>query len=62
MADEIRRWLEELSLGEYAEAFETNAIDNEVLKDLDDDDLKAIGVAALGHRKKLLKAIQVKIS
>ena len=58
MADEIRRWLEELSLGEYAEAFETNAIDNEVLKDLDDDDLKAIGVAALGHRKKLLKAIQ----
>ena len=49
MADEIRRWLEELSLGEYAKAFETNAIDNEVLKDLDDDDLFFRVGDACGH-------------
>lgn len=49
-------WLESLGLGEYAGIFAENAIDEEVLPDLTDADLKELGIP-LGHRKKLLKAI-----
>jgi len=49
-------WLESLGLGDYAGIFAENAIDEEVLPDLTDADLKELGIP-LGHRKKLLKAI-----
>jgi class 3 adenylate cyclase/tetratricopeptide (TPR) repeat protein len=52
----IEQWLGELGLERYAEVFQENAIDAEVLPELDDQDLAAMGVL-LGHRKKLLKAI-----
>ncbi len=55
--NDIKRWLEDLDLGRYVEAFQANAIDVELLPDLDEADLEKIGVAALGHRKKLLRAI-----
>ncbi len=55
--NDIKRWLEDLDLGRYVEAFQANAIDIELLPDLDEADLEKIGVAALGHRKKLLRAI-----
>eukprot|EP00045_Choanoeca_perplexa_P013808 m.158209 g.158209 ORF g.158209 m.158209 type:complete len:1337 (+) comp16462_c0_seq1:28-4038(+) len=48
------RWLE---LGQYAEAFGENEIDGEQLVDLDKEELKELTVTALGHRKKLLKAL-----
>ncbi len=54
---DIPRWLESLGLGQYAEAFATNDIDAELLPDLSLEDLASLGVASLGHRKKLLKAI-----
>ena len=54
---DVQGWLSELGLEQYAEAFETNAIDLEALVLLTDDDLKELGVAALGHRKKLLAQI-----
>ena len=53
---DVRQWLQSLGLGQYAEAFEENAVDEEVLADLTDEDLEKIGVK-LGHRKKLLRAI-----
>ena len=53
----IASWLESLGLGQYASAFESNAIDAETLPKLTPDDLKEIGVAALAHRKKILEAI-----
>ena len=53
---DIRQWLEELGLGQYADAFAENDIDTDVLPDLTDLDLEKVGVS-LGHRKKLLKAI-----
>jgi len=53
----VRQWLESLGLGQYAEAFSENDIDNELLSDLTDEDLDKLGVGSLGHRKKLLKAI-----
>ena len=54
---DIKRWLEDLDLGRYVEAFQADAIDIELLPDLDEADLEKIGVAALGHRKNLLRAI-----
>lgn len=49
--------LNSLGLGEYIQAFEENAIDAESLQSLTDADLKELGVAKLGHRKKILEAI-----
>jgi class 3 adenylate cyclase/predicted ATPase len=56
VAPDIEQWLEGLGLEQYAKTFADNAIDWEVLPDLTDRDLEALGVL-LGHRKKLLKAI-----
>lgn len=53
----VDAWLNALGLGQYAAAFRANAVDGDVLSNLTDDDLKTLGVAALGHRKKLLRAI-----
>ncbi len=54
---DISQWLESLGLGQYAEAFAANDIDEEILLDLTLEDLQTLGVGSLGHRKKLLKAI-----
>lgn len=57
MSLDVSSWLQSLGLGEYAQAFASNHIDESVLPDLTDADLKELGVAALGHRKKILGAI-----
>ena len=33
---EIQKWLETIGLGQYADAFETNAIDMDLLTQVDD--------------------------
>jgi class 3 adenylate cyclase/predicted ATPase len=53
---DVATFLRGLGLEQYEQAFRDNAIDGEVLPDLTDADLAALGVL-LGHRKKLLKAI-----
>ena len=50
-------WLRSLGLGKYEAAFRENDIDETVLPNLTADDLKELGVSALGHRRKLLDAI-----
>jgi hypothetical protein len=50
-------WLRSLGLGKYEAAFRENEIDETVLPGLTAEDLKELGVAALGHRRKLLDAI-----
>ena len=57
---EIAGWLEELGLGRYASAFVENDIDFAVLPDLSDADLRELGVGSLGHRKRLLAAIEAR--
>ena len=52
----IAAWLRSLDLEQYEQAFRDNAIDIEVLPELNEADLEKLGVL-LGHRKKLLKAI-----
>lgn len=54
---DVRAWLEAQGLGEYAELFASNDIDAEIPPTLTVNDLKELGVASLGHRKKLLAAI-----
>ena len=53
----IKEWLDGLGLGEYAPRFAENDIDFAILTDLTDQDLEKIGIASLGHRRKLLRAI-----
>ena len=52
-----RQWLEELGLGQYADAFDENAIDARVISELTDVDLRELGVSVMGHRKLILKKI-----
>jgi class 3 adenylate cyclase/predicted ATPase len=54
---DIDGWLRGIGLAQYAEMFRANDIDIELLRRLTSDDLKDIGVASFGHRKKLLEAI-----
>jgi class 3 adenylate cyclase/predicted ATPase len=54
---QIAEWLEKLGLGQYAQRFAENDISFVILPDLTDQDLEKIGVASLGHRRLLLRAI-----
>ena len=54
---DIEAWLQGLGLERYAPAFRDNEIDWDVLPKLTSEDLREIGVAAVGHRRKLLAAI-----
>jgi class 3 adenylate cyclase/predicted ATPase len=53
----IEAWLQGLGLERYGPAFRDNEIDWEVLPKLTSEDLREIGVVAVGHRRKLLDAI-----
>ncbi|RZN21505.1 adenylate/guanylate cyclase domain-containing protein [Bradyrhizobium sp. Leo121] len=55
---EVTDWLCGHGLGQYAQTFADNNIEYSVLPDLTDNDLRKLGVISLGHRKKLLKAIE----
>jgi class 3 adenylate cyclase/tetratricopeptide (TPR) repeat protein len=54
---DVAEWLGALGLGQYASAFAENDIDLALLPQLSDADLKELGVASLGHRKRILAAI-----
>lgn len=55
--NDLGAWLESLGLGEHAPAFAAQGITADLLAQLDDADLKELGVALLGHRKRLRAAI-----
>ena len=54
---DIAQWLEAVGLAEHAPRFVAEGIDVELLPQLDDADLKELGVVLLGHRKRLRAAI-----
>ncbi len=56
MASDIREWLEKLELGKYGDVFVENEITQDEITDLNDDDLKELGLP-MGPRKRLLRAI-----
>src|SRR5438105_5145034 len=57
MAIDVASWLQQRGLGQYEPAFRDNEVDGDVLPDLTAEDLIAIGVIPVGHRRKLLSAI-----
>jgi class 3 adenylate cyclase/tetratricopeptide (TPR) repeat protein len=59
MATDVASWLQQLGLAQYEPAFRDNEVDGDVLPDLTAEDLIAIGVTPVGHRRKLLSAIAV---
>ena len=50
-------WLRSLGLEQYEAAFRENGVDEKVLPKLTAEDVKDLGVIAVGHRRKLLEAI-----
>lgn len=58
LATGVRGWLQALGLGKYSEMFELNEVDNEVLPLLTMEDLREMGVGAVGARRKMFTAIQ----
>ena len=54
---EICKRLEEIGVGQYADAFEANEIGMDLLGQVDDRMLKDIGVSIGGHRLRIRKAI-----
>jgi hypothetical protein len=54
---DVGGWLRSLGLGQYEEKFRDNKINADLLPRLTNDDLKDIGVSALGDRLQLLDAI-----
>jgi CheY-like chemotaxis protein/predicted nucleic acid-binding Zn-ribbon protein len=56
--EDVAKWLQTLSLGQYSEAFIDSAVDGEFLYDLTDDDLKnTLGIEHRLHRKKILNCV-----
>ena len=54
---DVGGWLRGLGLGQYETNFRDNKINADLLPRLTNDDLKDIGVSALGDRRRLLDAI-----
>lgn len=54
---QIEEWLEQLGMSAYIQRFLENHIDISVLGDLNDQDLRELGIV-LGDRKKILRAIR----
>uniref|UniRef100_A0A7S4UAV2 Uncharacterized protein n=1 Tax=Paramoeba aestuarina TaxID=180227 RepID=A0A7S4UAV2_9EUKA len=56
---EVGLWLESNGLSRYRETFVFNEIDGEMLVDIDEDDLLALPIDRLGHRKKILRRVNM---
>src|SRR5271165_4398888 len=56
-AMDVGGWLRNLGLDKYEAAFRENGIDEQVLRHITAEDLREIGVATVGDRRKLLAAI-----
>jgi class 3 adenylate cyclase/predicted ATPase len=55
---DIAAWLRELGLERYQQVLRDNDVDAKVLPHLTAEDLKDIGVTSVGHRRRLLAAIE----
>jgi predicted ATPase/class 3 adenylate cyclase len=53
----LEKWLKKIGLEQYISIFAENDIDDELLPELGEPDLKEMGMS-LGHRKRLLKALR----
>ena len=56
MSNDVAKWLEQLGLSRYSAVFAENAIEWDILPELDQETLKDIGIARAGDRLRLIKA------
>jgi hypothetical protein len=54
---DVAAWLQSLGLERYVPAFRENDVDADVLRRLTTEDLRELGIASIGHRRRLLDAI-----
>jgi hypothetical protein len=54
---DVVQWLVGLGLEQYSQAFAAQDVDFALLPELTDSDLRELGIASLGHRKRFLIAI-----
>lgn len=54
----VRVWLNQLGLSRYYSIFEVHEVDDEVLPLLTLEDLKDMGINAVGSRRKMFSSIQ----
>ncbi|HSE78851.1 MAG TPA: AAA family ATPase [Alphaproteobacteria bacterium] len=54
---DLEAWLNSVGLGQYLAAFRDNDVAEDTLPHLTADDLTAIGIVSVGHRRRLLMAI-----
>ena len=54
---EVRKCLETIGLGQYADAFEANDIDMDLLRQIDDQALRDLGMTSAGHRLRIRNAV-----
>src|SRR6202167_171603 len=54
---DVRTWLAGIGLGQYADTFEANDVEMDLLNGVDDQILKDIGVTSAGHRLRIRNAI-----
>jgi class 3 adenylate cyclase/tetratricopeptide (TPR) repeat protein len=59
MSEQVSKWLDGLGLGQYGANFIEHQVGMQILTEIGDADLREMGVSALGHRKALLKAIEL---
>lgn len=52
----IASWLKDVGLPQYADSFESNEITPDLIRELDHETLKDLGVDVLGHRLMILRA------
>ena len=57
--EDVSDWLAELNLEQYCDTFMRNQINGEVLLELSLEDLDYMSIKALGHRKTILKEIEI---
>jgi hypothetical protein len=53
---DVGDWLRTLGLERYEEAFRENAVTSDLIPSLTAEDLKDLGITAVGHRRRLLDA------
>ena len=54
---DVGYWLRKLGLEQYEAAFRENNIDEVILQRLTLEEVKDLGIASVGHRRKLLDAL-----
>jgi hypothetical protein len=54
----IAEWLTSLGLSEYTDSFVENHIDESIIRDLTDQDLKDLGVMSLKEQRAVLRALK----